>query len=202
MKLQDYWRQLLQMPGADTPVVRWGLFLSLLVVLWRLLIDPFFSWQQTHTELLQSKGKEASRLLALQAEADTWKQAAEKFQQAYLQSARGLFQESTATAALAQLQSLLNTLIERHRLKLENRRLLEVSPEPGVGERLPVSLRLLGSTASLIDFLHDLAHQEKIIVVEHLHMGEHRQMMIAQLQVAAFRLTTDTPPNPPGTADP
>jgi len=187
-----YWARFLQTPGLDGPIVRWGIVGMIAIMFWSVMLDPWADELDARRELLSSRTMELARLQALQSRVDAWRQAEQAFAQATVQTSHTLLQKASATAAQSELQGILQAILSRHHLKLESRHFMPLADATGVGKRVSVMLRLLGSTADAYQFLATVAQHKRVLVIEKLNMRRRRSGDVEMsVQVAAFMVAQE-----------
>lgn len=186
--LRSYWDRLRQSPGADGPLVRWGVVVALAILFWAILLDPWYSALQSERTLLAARQQEWARLQALQIHEADWRKAEAAFRSASTQIGMALLQKTTPTAAQAELQRLLQELVNQHHLKLESQHFMPVVEVSDIGRQVSIQLRLVGPTADTYRFLLSLARNTRLLVIEKMKLGRRSQtgQMGLFIQVAGF----------------
>ncbi len=170
-QLSGYIARLQQMPGADGPLVRWGIVCITAIFLWFILLAPWEQMLEHEREMLASQSMEAARLYALQSRVDVWKHADQQFRQALAQASQSLLQNASETIAQSELQKLVQAMIKKHHLKVETQQFIQVAVEPGLGKKVGIELRLTGSMIDGYRFLDTLARNRHLLIIEKLHLG-------------------------------
>ncbi len=170
-RFSGYWIRLRQVPGADEPLVRWGVVGIAAILLWSMLLDPWGQAIREQRVMLSAHTMELARLQVLQSQTGAWGKAERQFGKAMQAAAQGLLQKTSATAAQSELQGLLQRMVKRHHLKLESQHFMPVTDEPGLGKRVAIQLRLVGPMANAYRFLDALARQNRLLVIEKMNLG-------------------------------
>ena len=170
-QLQSYWRQLSSMPGGDSPVVRWGVLLFAVIMIWALLFEPYQSWSEARKSMLQSQISKVERLRGLQASAAAWSQARKNYSAAIEAVQPRLFQAASYAMAQSELSAYIITMATKAHLKLDSQRLLDMEVDGLIGERVSVYLRMRGNLADMLAFLDTLTKGDKLVLLDDLYIG-------------------------------
>jgi len=179
--------RLLKVPGADGVLVRWGMVCIVAILLWVLLLDPWGQTLQKQRDMLSSRSMEVARLKQLQLQAGAWAKSERQFGKAMQAASKALLQQHSATAAQSELGQLLQGIALQQRLKLESQHFMPVADQPGLGKRVAIEMRLLGSMADAYRFLDKLGHQQRLLMIEKLNIGRRSTGEMGMfIQVAGF----------------
>ncbi|RJG42731.1 hypothetical protein [Motilimonas pumila] len=151
----------------EKPMVQWGGFVSALIIVWALLVQPILDWrQQTLDELAQAqlqRGKEAS-LLHSQAELQ---KALTHYQRWLTSSKEGYLKGRSEGAATSSLVVLLEKKFKPLDISFSSRRFVPAVVVPWVGEKIESRWVFKGPADKLIDFVHQVSgHAPEVLVID------------------------------------
>jgi len=190
-----YWSRLQQMPGSDEPLVRWGAVCIAVILLWTMLLEPMGQSIQEQRDMLSTHTMQLARLQSLQSQTGAWEQAGHQFDKRLKEASKGLLQKSSVVAAQSELQGLLQGMVKSHHLELESQHFMPAADEPGLGKRVAIQLRLVGSMADAYHFLGALARGKRLLLIEKMNLGRRNTgQMGLFVQVAGFMATPETMP--------
>jgi hypothetical protein len=186
-KLYHYGLKLKNSPGMETPLVRWGVLFSLLIILENVLIEPYFSWRQQQLNLIQAHSRQIAALTALQKSIKAW-QSALKLSNLYLKQNDSAFINAPSYALAQQkMYNRLQTEVTQQQLKMDSQRLL-AAKTVALGEQIGLQLNLSGQMLHLIDFLDVIAHAPELFTVEKLILSQSQTEATLNITLSSYRL--------------
>jgi len=192
IRLSTYLTRLQQIPGMDSPVVRWGIVCIAIFFLWFMLLAPWEKALQHEQEMLNAQRMEAVRLQLLQSRMGVWQDADKQFSQALAQASQGLLKSTSETAAQSELQRLLQLMLRQYHLKVETQLFMPAATESGVGNKVSIQLRMVGQMSDGYRFLDALAKSDHLFIIEKLHLGRRASgEMGIVIQVAGFMAASE-----------
>ncbi|MCE0558530.1 MULTISPECIES: hypothetical protein [unclassified Motilimonas] len=166
----------------DKPIVQWGLFLSLCIVLWALFFQPILDWRSASIDEISQaqlqRSKEKSLLnsqLQLQKSLGEYKNWLTLSDKAYLQGRS----EGSATSNLVVI---LEKKFKPLAITFSSRRFVPAKVIPWVGEKIETRWVLKGNADNLIDFMHQVAgHSPELLVID---QAEFRRVTSEQFELS------------------
>ena len=177
-------------PGMDEPLVRWGLLLSAIIVLWSLAFVPYMDWREVQLAQAEVKARKVLKLEALKSSSSVWKQAQLDYQKEMDALSRVMFQGSSYASAQASLLKSVTTLLRSHHLKIDSQRLIDAEVDDVFGQKVAIYLRVSGKQFDVMRFMYAIARTDKLIVLETLYIDQlgRNQSMMLQFQASGFRM--------------
>jgi len=177
------------MPVAYSPVLSWGIVLIVLILCWSMIVQPYIGWHEQRRADIEMLSKKAVRLQAMLATADAWQASADKFSRSDRAMLGALFQSSSYAKSQADLMAVVYASLHHHHLSVDTQTLLDGKSAAGFGEKIRISLRVHGSIADIVGFIHDIGHQPKLILLDNIYLArESGQSMLFQFKATGFRL--------------
>ncbi len=179
------------LPGADAPVVRWGVVVIVLILGWAVLITPYIEWRAQQRQLIDIRAGKAARILALEASAKVWQQASLTYGKDVKKIVEALFQGSSYAASQAALLKVIHDNLTKYHLSLGSQRLLDSKKEAHLGQRVAAYFRVRGTLADVLGFVDAVARDSKLIVLDRLYIGRgFGGKALLQFQATGFRLVS------------
>ena len=183
------WREI---EGMDSPLVRWGGLLSILIILWSSILSPYLQWNTQQKKLFNQKIRKASSLQALQSAEKKWQQAEQQYEQVKQDMLTALFQQPSYVSAQTTLLTLLRELAKKHQITIVSQHLEENEEEPSIGQKIGITLSLKGELSGLLSFIDSLSQHDKLLNIEKLSLYKNRNISIAaSLKISGFRLIAE-----------
>lgn len=183
------WREI---EGMDSPLVRWGGLLSILIILWSSILSPYLQWNTQQKKLFNQKIRKASSLQALQSAEKKWQQAEQQYEQVKQDMLTALFQQPSYVSAQTTLLTLLRELAKKHQITIISQHLEENEEEPSIGQKIGITLSLKGELSGLLSFIDSLSQHDKLLNIEKLSLYKNRNISIAaSLKISGFRLIAE-----------
>jgi len=177
----------------SSPIVRWGIIASIIIILWSFVATPYMQWRQTQLQQHSKQLKQISRLQALKLAAQDWQQAEQHYQQANEQMLKALFQQSSYVTAQTELINLIRKQAKQHQITIDSQRLQESENQSNIGQRIGVTLRLHGELANTLRLIHSLSQHKKLLTIETIRIAKSRNnTMTITLKINGYRLTSAT----------
>ncbi|MEY4767780.1 MAG: hypothetical protein RL637_419 [Pseudomonadota bacterium] len=186
-KIYAYWLQLKNSPGADTPLVRWGLFLSMAIVFESYIIEPYFEWRQQQIHHIQIQSRQIASLTALQKSMQQWQQALQLTHQPLSEQQQAFIQANSHTLAQQKLANELQNLIAQHQLKLISQRLLEIK-SLAISDQIGLQLEIGGQLLAIIEFIDSIAHHQTAFTVDYLQLSQTQNEAFLKMSIYSYRL--------------
>jgi len=194
--IQQQLKKIQQIEGIDTPLVKWGGIVSILIILWAFTLQPYINWRAEQQQQLSQKIRKLSRLQALQAAAADWQQAEQSYQKAQKRMLNSLFQQSSYVTAQTEELDLLRKLIKQNQITLNSQRLKESEIAPIIGERISIILRLQGKLPHFLQLIHQLGQNKKLLNITKLQISKDRNKTLSvTLEISGFRLSHNSQEN-------
>ena len=180
---------------SDSPVVKWSVLAMAVIVVWIWVIEPVQVWQSELLSQLDVSERKASRMLALEENADQWLNAEAEAATVYVDLEDLLFDARSDTQAQADIQNLLSGLANERGVSVVSQKAIPGERLGAVGVRLAVELGLRGELPALLGFIEDISRSEKLFVIDHLILQvDRRRQASARFTVAGIRpLATEVP---------
>jgi len=189
-KMAEVFANLRSQPGMDEPLVRWGLLGILVICLWAFMLSPYLDWRDMRQSSIDMQAHKAMKTLALKAVSGAWKESSEQHRKVMETLTGALFQASSYASSQAALLNMMVALLQKHHLKLDSQRLLDVELEKNLGQRVGVFLRVQGSKADALTFIDAVSRSDKLVVLERLYVSSVQGSgVLLQFQATGFRLT-------------
>jgi len=187
-RLLSYWHQFKALPGSDEPLLRWGLLLTILILVWALLFEPYQAWSDMRRDMLHTELARIDRLHGLQASAKAWAQADKDYTKAIEATRPLMFQAASYAIAQSALLDYLKGEYIAHHLTLVSQRLLDMEPVKGMGEQVAVYVRIKGKLADMLAFVDAAGQGKKLLLLDDLYIGVNTYgTAILQFKAVGFR---------------
>jgi len=175
MKVADFLRKRLQRMaaegGMDTPLVRWGMLLIVVIVLWAMVIAPFMAWRDEQADYLETRIARVERLLAMQQATDVWLKAQQQYAEAVKASAPAFIAGDSFAVAQSNMLTLLRQAVQQYHLTVESQHLAEPRLVDGLGQEIGIDLRLHGRLADVLAFMDALARHVRLLVADSVYIA-------------------------------
>lgn len=189
LSIKQYIAHIRDIQGMDSPIVRWGSLLTILIILWSGVISPYMQWHHQQHQQMTQKIRKVSRLQALQAAEQNWQKAEQEYLQAEEIMMKSLFQQPSYVTAQTALLELLRKIIKSHQLTLASQHLEESEQEPVIGQRIGITLQLQGELINILRFIHDVSVAKQLLNIEKITMGKStkKESLTVTLKINGFR---------------
>lgn len=181
--------QLKTIEGSDSPIVRWGVLLSVYLIVQQWLIDPYFEWRDETLQQLEANQHQIDSLTALKNSEEKWRNALTKSEQAMTATGQAFITASSYALAQQTMYNQVQELITRFQLKIDSQRLQEAKPAP-FGEQIDLQLNLSGHLFDIISFLDALSSAEQVYRFEQLYISVNGEQASLRMTLSGFRLQT------------
>lgn len=187
--LAKYKKELQDLRDNDSLLVQWGGVVMVLILVWSFVIEPFSVWKAERFERLAQQAENQQRLLSLKASIDEWRTTRARYEEIFTVQSERFFQSAGPVAAQGELQGILARTAQKYGLQVINQTSYEPQPEPGLGQRLPVSIMVRGNTANSIRFLAEVSAHPKLLLIEQTLFSRQRENeMNLTINVTGFML--------------
>lgn len=173
---------------SDSPMIKWGVMAIAVIASWVWVIEPLQIWTgDLHDQVIRNADK-ASRLLALEKNADQWIDAQREARLALAEAEQALFVSSSDTQSQASIQSMLRELAVSRNLNLEFQKLLPAERLEPIGTRLAIEVALRGELIDVLYFMDDVVRSEKLFVIDQwIIQIERNKKAYVRFQAAGIR---------------
>ncbi|MFO6423854.1 hypothetical protein [Motilimonas sp. KMU-193] len=178
----------------EKPMVQWGIFFSLCIVIWAIILQPVFDWRsQQIDQITQRQFQHTKEVSLLQSQAAL--QGVLTQYQDWLTTAKtGYLTGRSEGAATSNLVVILEKKFKPLKIDFSSRRFIPAEVVPWVGEKIETRWVLRGNADNLIDFVHQVAgHSPEILVID---QAEFRQVTSDQFELSVniygFKAMSDT----------
>lgn len=185
-KIYHYWDALKNHPELDGALVRWGIVLSLLIIVSMWVVDPYIDWRQQQHKIIASSQRQVLKLKALQASADKWQQALQNSKEQTNETPDVLIQAESYALAQQKINTLIKSQIEQHKLRLHTQNLLE-EQHANIGSQIGLQFYLSGNMLNIISFIDAITHLPQILTIEQLMITQGRDNSVIDITLAAYQ---------------
>lgn len=187
--LETYKKLLREYRDNDSLLVHWGVVVTIALLFWGLIYEPFSVWKESRFEFLSQQAEREQKLTALKQSSAEWLAAKETYELAMSKQAERFFQTSGPVVAQGELQSLVRTIAQKYRLQVSNQASYDVVPHELLGQRLPISVLVTGNTNDAMRFIADLSSYPKLMVIEQMLITRQRENEVSlTLNLSGFLL--------------
>jgi Tfp pilus assembly protein PilO len=187
--LNTYKKLLREYHDNDSLLVHWGVVVTIVLLFWGLLYDPFVTWKEARFELLSQQAEREQRLNSLKQSSAEWNAAKELYEAALSRQAERFFQTSGPVVAQGDLQNLVRSIAQKYQLQVSNQASYEVVPQEGIGQRLPISILVTGNTNDVVRFIADISTYPKLMVLEQMLLTRQRENEVSlSLNLSGYML--------------
>jgi len=193
--LSKLWADVRSQPGMDEPLVRWGLVIIFLIIFWFFIASPYLDWRGMRQSSIDMQAQKAAKTQALKASSDIWKASLSAHSKHMQSLTHALLSGSSYAGAQAFLLKMIVGMLQTHHLSLDSQRLLDVSIEKDLGQRVGVFLRAHGSKHDVLSFIDAVSTADTLLILDKLYVGHGQSSddIMLQFQVTGFRLVSESP---------
>lgn len=188
-QLYEQWEQLKNSQGADTPLVRWGVLSSILMIAQMWIIDPYLEWRQQQQDLLQTHQRKIVTLTGLQNSVDKWRQALQESESYLQQNEQAFISASSYALAQQKMYNLVHDQISVNQLKIDSQRLEEAKNIP-LGEQIQLQLNLSGKMFDIVNFIDAISQAPQLFNFDQLYIAQNQQDAMVRITLSTYRLQT------------
>ncbi|MDO9105609.1 MAG: hypothetical protein Q7U57_11695 [Methylovulum sp.] len=201
-QLLERWGQLKNAEGVDGPLVRWGVFFSLLLIAHMWIVDPYLAWRQEQVDLMQTNKRQISTLIALQNSVEKWQQALQKSEAQIAQNGEAFISAPSYALAQQKMYNLVQEQISQNLLKVESQRLQDAKSVP-LGEQIELQVNLTGKMFDIINFIDALSHAPQLFNFDQLYIAvsQNQQEATIRLTLSSYRLQIGNAKSPQDAKD-
>ncbi len=186
-RLEHVKAQLKTIEGNDSPIVRWGVILSVYLIAQQWLIDPYLDWRDETLQQLEANQRQINSLTALKNSEEKWRNALTKSEQAMTTTGQAFITASSYALAQQTMYNQVQELITRFQLKIDSQRLQEAKPAP-FGEQIDLQINLSGQLFDIIAFLDALSSAKQAYRFEQLYISVNAEQASLRMTLSGFRL--------------
>ncbi|EGR1512271.1 hypothetical protein QRC94_002198 [Vibrio vulnificus] len=164
-KLIEQFKQTNVSDELSSPLVQWGGLVCVIILLWWLVLEPYYQWREDYIGTLHQKVSQLERLEKISAsrsEIETYAKALEAVKQ---QAEQTLIDTRTHSRALGQQVDLFDSIYRPKGLSFTGRRFGEPKIAPWFGEKVESQWRITGTSDDILQMLFDLGNNKEIIEV-------------------------------------
>lgn len=188
-QLYEQWEQLKNSQGADTPLVRWGVLLSVLMIAQMWIIDPYLEWRQQQQDLIQTHQRKIGTLIALQNSVEKWRQALQESESHIQQNEQAFISASSYALAQQKMYNLVHDQINLNQLKIDSQR-LEEAKNIQLGEQIELQLNLSGKMFDIINFIDAISQAPQLFNFDQLYIAQNQEDAMLRIRLSTYRLQT------------
>jgi len=187
------------MQGDSTsPLVRWGVLLIALIILWFGVVEPFLAWRSERFDALSNRIGKVERMVAMQQGAEVWIRAEQDYTEA-MKAVGPLFIEGDSYAiAQSKFMALVRQQAGSFEMVVKSQHLRDSEPVPGLGEAVGVDLHLQGRLSDALALVDALVRAPRLLTIDSLYIApapgvqassEHgEKTVLLMLGIRAYRL--------------
>ena len=163
--------QLSVQSDSASPLVRWGILVIVLIILWFAMVEPFLIWRGERMDALSSRIDKVERMVAMQQGADTWIGAKQDYAEA-MKDAGSLFIEGDSYAIVqGKFMALVRKQAGIYKMVVKSQHLRDSVVVPGLGEAVGVDLHLQGHLSDALAFVDALARSPRLLTIDSLYIA-------------------------------
>lgn len=186
------WFEEIKKSDSDTPLIRWCVIAIATIAVWFWVVEPLQNWTQELRGQIERNSAKASRLVALEKNADTWIDAEKKALEMMADNESGLFAFNSDTLAHANIQSVLQQFAFARNLDVESQKLMSPEPLDPVGYKLAIEIGLRGELIDVLLYLDDVSRSNKLFVIDRwIIQMDRNNKTYARFVVAGVRPATE-----------
>jgi len=156
---------------AVSPVVRWGVLLIALIILWFAMVEPFLVWRSERFDALSNRISKVERMVAMQQVAETWINAEQDFGEA-IKAVGPLFIDGDSYAvAQSKLTALVRKQAASFHMTVKSQHLRDSEPVAGLGEAIGVDLNMQGKLADALALVDVLVRFPRLLTIDSLYIA-------------------------------
>lgn len=171
-----------------SPLVQWVGVAIALIVLWYMLLGPYFEWRGNKLAQLRNNIVQVEKLTALSKQRATQDERYQQLRGEFSDSRKLLLKSRSFNQALTEQVALVEEAFRPLGLNFGSRRFGEPAFSPWLGEKVTSQWGFTGSSQQLLDLLYVLARQQPLLVPVNLELRLSRgERMDMTLGLASYR---------------
>lgn len=165
-----------------SPLVQWTGIIIALILLWYMVLGPYFAWRGQQLAQLHNSLVQVEKLTALSERRNTLDQDYQQLRSEFADSRALLLKSRSFNQALSEQVALVEGAFRPLGLGFGSRRFGEPAFSPWLGERISSQWGFTGSSQQLLDLLYVLARQRPLLEPATLELrrtrGERMEMTL------------------------
>jgi len=163
--------QLSVQSDSASPLVRWGILVIVLIILWFAMVEPFLIWRGERMDALNRRIDKVERMVAMQQGADTWISAEQDYSKA-MKAVGPLFIEGDSYAIVqGKFMALVRKQAGLHKLVVKSQHLRDRVVVPHLGEAVGIDLHLQGHLTDALAFIDALIRTPRLLTIDSLYIA-------------------------------